>query len=156
MAVDPVITWMCDRINHRGPDDTGCWIDQSTGLALGHTCLSIFDLSPAGHQPMLAACKRYILAFNEEIYNHLALRAQLPAEEKAPLWRGHSDTETLLAGFATWGAERTLQATVGMFAIASWGKQEQVLTLARDRMGDKPLYWGWCDDVLCSALSQKR
>jgi len=76
-ALDPVITRMCDRINHRGPDDTGCWIDQSAGLALGHTRLSILDLSPAGHQPMLSACKRHILAFNGEIYNHLALRAQL-------------------------------------------------------------------------------
>ena len=148
VAFDPVITRVCDRINHRGPDDTGCWIDQSAGLALGHTRLSILDLSPAGHQPMLSACERHILAFNGEIYNHLALRAQLQAEEKAPVWRGHSDTETLLACFVAWGVERTLQATVGMFAIALWDQQEQILTLARDRMGEKPVYWGWCDDVL--------
>jgi asparagine synthase (glutamine-hydrolysing) len=146
-ALDPVITRMCDRINHRGPDDTGCWTNRSAGLALGHTRLSILDLSPAGHQPMLSACESYVIAFNGEIYNHLKLRAQLQAEEKAPVWRGHSDTETLLSCFAAWGVERTLQATVGMFAIALWDKQEQVLTLARDRMGEKPLYWGWCDDV---------
>jgi asparagine synthase (glutamine-hydrolysing) len=127
---NPIITRMCDRIHHRGPDDTGCWIDQSSGLALGHRRLSILDLSPAGHQPMLSACERYVIAFNGEIYNHLKLRDQL------------------LACFAAWGIEKTLQTAVGMFAIALWDKQQQVLTLARDRMGEKPLYWGWCDEVL--------
>jgi len=143
-----VITRMCDQIVHRGPDDSGIWLDESVALALGHRRLSILDLSPAGHQPMLSECGRYVIAFNGEIYNHLLLRAQLQAENKAPHWRGHSDTETLLACFAAWGVEATLQATGGMFAIALWDKQQQVLTLARDRMGEKPLYWGWCDDVL--------
>ena len=97
---------------------------------------------------MLSAFGRYFIAFNGEIYNYLALREQLVQKGEAPGWRGHSDTETLLACFVAWGLEQTLQASVGMFAIAVWDKQEQVLTLARDRMGEKPLYWGWCDDVL--------
>ncbi|MDF1583974.1 MAG: hypothetical protein P1P78_11765 [Methyloprofundus sp.] len=147
-SLNQIITQMCDRIYHRGPDDSGCWIDQSAGLALGHTRLSILDLTPAGHQPMLSANDRFVIVFNGEIYNHLKLREQLLAEEKAPVWRGHSDTETLLACFVAWGVEATLQATVGMFAIALWDKSVQLLTLARDRMGEKPLYWGWCDDVL--------
>jgi len=139
---------MAGAITHRGPDDTGTWHDAQTGIGLAHTRLSIVDLSPAGHQPMQSACDHYVMAFNGEIYNHLKLRDQLQAEGKAPAWRGHSDTETLLACFVAWGIEQTLQATVGMFAIALWNKQEQVLTLARDRMGEKPLYWGRCGDAL--------
>jgi len=139
---------MAVQLIHRGPDDSGVWCDRHTGLALAHRRLSILDLSPAGNQPMMSACERYVIAFNGEIYNHLNLRVQLQAEDKALGWRGHSDTETLLACFAAWGLEKTLQASVGMFAVAVWDKQEQVLTLARDRMGEKPLYWGWCEDVL--------
>jgi len=139
---------MAAQLIHRGSDDSGVWCDRHTGLALAHRRLSILDLSPAGHQPMMSACERYVIAFNGEIYNHLNLRVQLQAEDKSLGWRGHSDTETLLACFSAWGLEKTLQASVGMFAIAVWDKQEQVLTLARDRMGEKPLYWGWCDDVL--------
>jgi len=139
---------MAAAITHRGPDDSGAWHDAQTGVGLAHTRLSIVDLSPAGHQPMQSACDCYVMAFNGEIYNHVKLRDQLKAEEKAPAWRGHSDTETLLACFVAWGIEKTLQATVGMFAIALWDKQEQVLTLARDRMGEKPLYWCWCGDTL--------
>ncbi len=139
---------MAAAITHRGPDDSGSWHDVQTGIGLAHTRLSIVDLSPAGHQPMHSARDRYVIAFNGEVYNHLALRQQLETERQAPAWRGHSDTETLLACFAAWGIEQTLQATVGMFAIALWDKQERVLTLARDRMGEKPLYWGWCGDTL--------
>lgn len=139
---------MAAAITHRGPDDSGTWHDTQTGIGLAHTRLSIVDLSPAGHQPMNSACERYVIAFNGEIYNHLALRQELEANQLAPVWRGHSDTETLLACFAVWGIEKTLQATVGMFAIALWDKQQGVLTLARDRMGEKPLYWGWCGDTL--------
>ncbi|MDM8349793.1 asparagine synthase (glutamine-hydrolyzing) [Pseudomonas sp. sp1636] len=139
---------MIAAITHRGPDDSGTWYDAQAGIGLAHTRLSIVDLSPAGHQPMRSACDRYVIAFNGEIYNHLSLRKQLEHQQLAPAWRGHSDTETLLACFAVWGVERTLQTTVGMFAIALWDKQEQVLTLARDRMGEKPLYWGWCGDTL--------
>lgn len=131
------------EISHRGPDDTGHWYDEKFGIGLAHTRLAIVDLSPAGHQPMPSACERYVIAFNGEIYNHNQLREQLEQENNAPVWRGHSDTETLLACFTAWGIEKTLQATVGMFAIALWDKQENVLTLARDRFGEKPLYWGW-------------
>ncbi len=143
-----VVKNMVRQVTHRGPNDSGAWCDENAGVALAHSRLSILDLSPSGHQPMLSARGRYVLAFNGEIYNHLELRAQLQAEKEAPVWRGHSDTETLLACFAAWGIERTLKSTVGMFAIALWDKQEQLLTLARDRMGEKPLYWGWCGDVL--------
>lgn len=135
-------------IKHRGPDDSGTWFDEKQGIALGHTRLAIVDLSPAGHQPMASACDRYVIAFNGEIYNHLELRAQLESQGSAPAWRGHSDTETLLACFSAWGIEATLKATVGMFALALWDKQEKVLTLARDRFGEKPLYWGWNNGTL--------
>lgn len=134
---------MTSRITHRGPDDSGSWFDEELGLALGHRRLSVLDLSPAGHQPMHSTCGRYVIAFNGEIYNHLTLRKQLDELGAAPGWRGHADTETLLACFAAWGAEKTLRATVGMFAIALWDRQEKVLILARDRMGEKPLYFGW-------------
>ncbi|MBF6620165.1 MAG: asparagine synthase (glutamine-hydrolyzing), partial [Patulibacter sp.] len=117
-------------------------------LVLGHRRLSILDLSPAGHQPMHSACSRYVIAFNGEIYNHLDLRRALEAEGRAPAWRGHSDTETLLACFAAWDVEKTLKATVGMFALALWDRQSRLLTLARDRLGEKPLYYGWQQDVL--------
>jgi len=139
---------MVDAIFLRGPDDTGEWTDSQKLLHIGHRRLSILDLSPAGHQPMHSACERYVIAFNGEIYNHLQLRSQLEQSSAAPAWRGHSDTETLLACVAAWGIEKTLQSAVGMFAIALWDRLEQVLTLARDRMGEKPLYWGWQDDVL--------
>lgn len=139
---------MTRSIAYRGPDSEGIWCEQNEPLVLGHRRLSILDLSPAGHQPMLSICGRYVIAFNGEIYNHADLRSQLESDQGGIAWRGHSDTETLLFCFAAWGVERTLKATVGMFAIALWDKQEQTLTLARDRLGEKPLYWGWCDDVL--------
>ncbi|WP_426991332.1 asparagine synthetase B family protein [Methylomonas sp. CM2] len=129
-------------LNHRGPDDSGLWLDAEAGLGLAHRRLAIQDLSPAGHQPMPSACARYVIAFNGEIYNHLALRQQLERENRAPVWRGHSDTETLLAAIAAWGLEQTLAACVGMFAFALWDRRDRVLTLARDRLGEKPLYYG--------------
>jgi asparagine synthase (glutamine-hydrolysing) len=92
---------------------------------------------------MHSSCGRYVLVFNGEIYNHLDLRAQLQKEGAAPLWRGHSDTETLLAALSVWGIERALRLTIGMFAFALWDRQEKILTLARDRAGEKPLYYGW-------------
>lgn len=126
-------------IAYRGPDDGGEWWDAASGIGLSHRRLSILDLSPAGHQPMVSACQRFVIAFNGEIYNHLELRAALP--ETA--WRGHSDTETLLAAIAAWGMDATLKKCVGMFALALWDKHTQTLTLARDRLGEKPLYYGW-------------
>ncbi|MBC7597730.1 MAG: asparagine synthase (glutamine-hydrolyzing) [Polaromonas sp.] len=138
-----VVVKMADRIAHRGPDDAGGWGDESTGIALAHRRLSIIDLSPAGHQPMPSASRRFVLAYNGEIYNHLELRAELETVFKAPAWRGHSDTETLLAAIEHWGVAATLQRAVGMFAIALWDKAEGRLTLARDRLGEKPLFYGW-------------
>ena len=142
-ALAPIARAMAARIAHRGPDDDGVWTDAEAGIALAHRRLSILDLSPAGHQPMPSASGRWVIAFNGEIYNHLQLRAELERAGAAPAWRGHSDTETLLACFEAWGVERTLQASVGMFAIALWDRSERTLTLARDRIGEKPLYYGW-------------
>lgn len=134
---------MADRLVHRGPDDHGEWSDAECGIAFAHRRLSIVDLSAAGHQPMLSTSGRWVLAYNGEIYNHLELRGSLEAQGRAPTWRGHSDTESLLAAVEAWGVEAALQQSVGMFAIALWDRQERALWLARDRMGEKPLYYGW-------------
>ena len=131
---------MARRIQSRGPDDAGAWTDEGAGLALAHRRLSILDLSPAGHQPMLSPCSRYALVFNGEIYNHMDLRNDL--KHGAYDWRGHSDTETLLAALRHWGVQETLRRLNGMFAFAWWDRQAQTLTLARDRIGEKPLYYG--------------
>ncbi len=133
---------MADRIAHRGPDGSGVWCDKTAGLALAHRRLSIIDLSPAGHQPMLSPCGRYVLIYNGEIYNHLDLRADLKREGGGFDWRGHSDTETLLAALRHWGVRGALERLNGMFAFALWDEAERVLYLARDRMGEKPLYYG--------------
>ena len=137
-----VLRRMGDSILLRGPDSAGYWWDDS-GIALAHRRLSILDLSPAGHQPMHSASGRYVIAFNGEIYNHLTLRNDLNLQGMAPNWRGHSDTETLLAGFDAWGIRETIERCIGMFAFAVWDKQTRVLTLGRDRLGEKPLYYGW-------------
>jgi asparagine synthase (glutamine-hydrolysing) len=131
---------MNDTLVHRGPDDQGFWLDPQAGVALGHRRLSILDLSPLGHQPMVSPCGRFILAFNGEIYNHQSLRQALG--EGVP-WRGHSDTEVLLAWLAQRGIEAALTELNGMFAFALWDRRERRLTLARDRLGEKPLYYGW-------------
>lgn len=145
----------CQRIRHRGPDSEGYWEDEGAGLALGHVRLAILDLSPAGQQPMVSACGRYVLVLNGEIYNHLDLRSQLQAQDKAPAWRGHSDTETVLAGFVAWGVAATLKAATGMFAMALWDRQDKTLTLMRDRLGEKPLYWGYASGNLVFASELK-
>jgi asparagine synthase (glutamine-hydrolysing) len=132
---------MCERIKHRGPDDAGTWVDEPEGIALGHRRLSILDLSPAGHQPMESACGRYVVVFNGEIYNFLRLRKEL--EGLGHKFRGRSDTEVMLAAFCEWGLEAGLKRFVGMFALALWDRRERTLHLARDRMGEKPLYYGW-------------
>ncbi len=138
---------MADRIRHRGPDDGGVWVDADSGIAIAHRRLSILDLSPAGAQPMQSASGRWVLAYNGEVYNHLELRERLQGERAAPEWRGHSDTETLLAAIEAWGVEETLKRSVGMFALALWDRSERVLWLARDRIGEKPMYYGWQDDT---------
>jgi len=133
---------MADTLHHRGPDDSGVWEDSEAGVALGHRRLAIVDLSPAGHQPMQSACGRFVLVFNGEIYNHFELRHALDMQARGPAWRGHSDTETLLAAFVAWDVVETLGQCVGMFALALWDRKERTLHLARDRMGEKPLYYG--------------
>ena len=134
---------MMQAIAHRGPDSRGHWCDPEAGIALGHLRLAIVDLTPAGHQPMASPSGRFLLSFNGEIYNHRALRAKLEEDGRAPVWRGTSDTETLLAGIDAWGLERTLEQAVGMFAFGLWDRETRELRLVRDRLGEKPLYYGW-------------
>jgi asparagine synthase (glutamine-hydrolysing) len=136
-----IVTRMTSTLRHRGPDHQGVWLDDARILALGHRRLSIVDLSATGYQPMLSASQRFVIAFNGEIYNHSDLRAILDAEHKVA-WRGSSDTETLLAAIEHWGVKAALERSVGMFAIALWDVSTRTLTLARDRMGEKPLYYG--------------
>ncbi len=134
---------MTDVIANRGPDSEGLWLDADACIALGHRRLAILDLSPTGAQPMASAGGSYVIAFNGEIYNHLNLRADLDKGARGPAWRGHSDTETLLAGFEAWGIQGTVERCIGMFAFAVWDRQARTLTLGRDRLGEKPLYYGW-------------
>jgi asparagine synthase (glutamine-hydrolysing) len=138
-----ILNSMVDSIMSRGPDDSGVWYDNAAGIGLAHRRLSILDLSVAGHQPMVSHAGRYVIAFNGEIYNHLSLRMLLASEGNAPEWRGYSDTETLLAGINCWGIHSTIQRCIGMFAFAAWDIHNRVLTLGRDRLGEKPLYYGW-------------
>ena len=142
-------------MKHRGPDSQGYWEDPEAGIGLGHVRLAIVDLSEAGDQPMVSACGRYVLVLNGEIYNHLDLRELLQVQGTAPDWRGHSDTETLLAVVSAWGLETALQSLVGMYAFALWDREKQSLSLARDRMGEKPLYWGHVGQTLVFASELK-
>lgn len=142
-STEELLKKMGAAIAYRGPDDSGVWFDNEVGIGLSHRRLAIVDLSSAGHQPMVSASSRYILAFNGEIYNHLKLRKSLEKSGSAPNWRGHSDTETLLAGFDAWGLQSMVEKTIGMFAFAVWDCHTRILTLGRDRLGEKPLYYGW-------------
>ncbi len=146
---------MASRLAHRGPDDAGVWLDEATGIALAHRRLSIIDLSTAGRQPMRSPCGRFVMVYNGEIYNHLELRAELDAGGDGYPWRGHSDTETLLAAVSRWGTRGALERFNGMFAFALWDAEQRSLTLARDRMGEKPLYYGHLGDTLVFASELK-
>ena len=140
---DGILKSMSRAIAHRGPDANGNWYDQRYGVGLCHTRLAIIDLSAAGNQPMVSATGRYVLTFNGEIYNHQSIRHHLESVSSSIVWRGHSDTETLLASFEQWGIEASVKQATGMFAFAAWDTQAGTLTLARDRLGEKPLYYGW-------------
>ena len=128
---------------HRGPDDSGVWCDQNVGIAMGHRRLSVLDLSPTGHQPMHSQSGRFVIVFNGEIYNFTAIRKDLERQSHLN-WRGTSDTEVILAAVEQWGLTSAVQRFIGMFAFAIWDKQEKELSLVRDRIGEKPLYYGWC------------
>ncbi len=136
-----IATEMADAMIHRGPDGSGVWIDETMGLALAHRRLAIIDLSVNGTQPMQSRNGRYIIIYNGEVYNHCDLRQELSA--LGQIFRGHSDTEVILAGCEVWGVEQTIRRCVGMFAIVLWDAHARELYLIRDRMGEKPLYYGW-------------
>ena len=135
---------MASSIRHRGPDSNGFWLDLNSGIGLAHQRLAILDLSSAGHQPMHSVSGRYVIVFNGEIYNHQKVRKSIERQYgEGSRWIGHSDTETLLAGFEAWGVQSTLERCTGMFGFALWDNAEKILTLARDRLGEKPVYYGW-------------
>lgn len=142
-AVQARLERMAACIGHRGPDGSATWLDAEHRVALGHNRLAILDLSPAGNQPMASRSGRYVIIYNGEIYNHPELRRRLEEEGHAPNWRGHSDTETFLAAFEAWGLKPTLERATGMFAFALWDREAKRLVLGRDRLGEKPLYYGW-------------
>ena len=154
-ATDPnqLVCQMANQLAHRGPDDLGVWIDRRASVALGHRRLSILDLSPEGRQPMESRSGRYVIVFNGEIYNFGDLREELEAIGHA--FRGHSDTEVVLAALDQWGIEDSLTRFNGMFAFGIWDRKEQELHLVRDRLGEKPLYYGWAGKTFLFASELK-
>lgn len=137
------VAQMAAQMEHRGPDGQGVWVDADAGIGLGHRRLAVLELSEAGHQPMASGHGRWVIVLNGEIYNHLEIRREIESGLSHDAWRGHSDTETLAAAIETWGFRGALSRLNGMFAIAAWDRSERCLWLARDRMGEKPLYYGW-------------
>ncbi len=144
---------MANALQHRGPDDSGTWVDPAAGVALGHRRLSVVDLSPLGHQPMRSASGRYVIAYNGEIYNFRSLRGELESHGHA--FRSGSDTEVILAAMTQWGVHDALRRFNGMFAFALWDQKDHTLYLARDRFGEKPLYYGWFGRTLVFASELK-
>ena len=134
---------MSDQLVMRGPDSSGTWLDASSKIGFAHRRLAVVDLSDAGHQPMGSQSGRYRITYNGEIYNSAEIRNELTKARLHPKWRGHSDTETILAGFDAFGVEETIKRVKGMFAIAIWDREYEELSLVRDRVGEKPLYYGW-------------
>lgn len=137
---------MTDAIKHRGPDGEGHWLDEEAGIALGHRRLAILDTSVAGAQPMFSPSGRYVVVFNGEIYNWRELRAE--EERHGATWRGHSDTEVFLTLCDRLGLHEAVKRSAGMLAMAVWDRQNRSITLVRDRLGEKPLYYGWCGNTL--------
>lgn len=146
---------MAHSLSHRGPDSYGVWCDDSNGVVFAHSRLSIVELSNSGHQPMVSQSGRYVITFNGEIYNHIELRRQIMSHGHEIGWKGHSDTETLLVAIEVWGVKKAIQLCVGMFAFAVWDRQSKSLVLARDRIGEKPLYYGVTDTTLFFASELK-
>jgi len=151
--LESIVSLMSGSLQHRGPDDAGIWIDEKAGIALGHRRLSVLDISPEGHQPMVSENGRYVISFNGEIYNFKHLRTELSALNHSFLSR--SDTEVILAAVTQWGLKEAVERFVGMFAFALWDRKEQVLFLVRDRLGIKPLYYGWLGNVFVFASELK-
>ena len=145
---------MINAVNHRGPDNHGIWFDENAGIGFAHSRLSILDLSPAGHQPMHSVSNNLVMIFNGEIYNHNEIRSELEKISNRN-WNGYSDTETLLAAIEEWGLDNALRKTKGMFALALWDKLNKKLSLARDRLGEKPLYYGWVNEQFVFASELK-
>jgi asparagine synthase (glutamine-hydrolysing) len=143
-ALTALAEGMAETLRHRGPDEGAVFTDAAACFALGHRRLSIIELSPAGAQPMISSCGRFVISYNGEIYNSAELRRELEAAGRR--FRGHCDTEVIVEGAAVWGVEPTIRRLIGMFAIALWDRRERVLYLIRDRLGIKPLYWANFDD----------
>jgi len=143
-----MVTRMAETLKHRGPDSGGVWVDAGAGIALGHRRLAILDLSATGHQPMVSASERFVIVYNGELYNFQELRQQLQqSTDHCVAFRGQADTEVMLACFDRWGVQASLPRFNGMFAFAVWDRREHILHLGRDRMGEKPLFYGWAGDT---------
>ncbi len=148
-----LVSEMIEAMRYRGPDDLGTWVEAAAGLGFGHTRLSILDLSPEGHQPMVSASGRYVITFNGEVYNFAEVRREL--EERGARFRGHSDTEVMLAAIERWGLREAVSRFVGMFAFGLWDRETRQLSLVRDRLGIKPLYFGWAGRTFVFASELK-
>jgi len=154
-ALSTLVSHMGEALVHRGPDDSGVWCDSQAGLALGHRRLAVLDISSAGHQPMISSCGRFVIVFNGEIYNHAAVTCELEQLNGKFEWQGHSDTEVILEAISQWGISAALNRFVGMFALALWDRKHKRLHLVRDRLGEKPFYYGWKNGTLMFASELK-